>query len=274
MPSTHPRPDEAPDRRFQRFARSLGAPLLGERSIKLFPGGLSDNRYLLSLPGPALDADGWSSLASVPLQFGLPPEPLARFLAEARTADILHFGCDAEEGGTVLKLYAEHAARLRTDWGSARRSASRILVHRSVKWRATGEPEAAFSTYSVDPALSIPATAARISALLGEGIAAELVTSLLHRAAGRVAAEARMFLEVEEEGTHRRSFDLKLYDAGFTLGSLAASLSSLAASFSLGPEHQQRLAALPADAALGHISGGQGRDGTPFLTLYYGGGPL
>jgi tryptophan halogenase len=87
--------------------------------------------------------------------------------------------------------------------------------------------------------------------------------SLFNRAAGRVAAMERLFLEVQETDTPRQSFDLKLYDAGFTTADIP--IASLAAFFGIDKLR------VPA-AALGHIAGGLGRDAKPFLTLYYGGG--
>ncbi len=274
MPSTRPRSEAGAGERLVAAVRAFGLPLLGDSSVKLLPGALSADRFLLTVHTADFTARHWAHLERFPLDLGLPELELQRFLVEARSAGVLHFGCDADPGATILKLYAEFPDRLRTQWASARRSGTAITVYRAVKWRAAGEPAAAFSTYAALPGRSVTATSARILELLGPGKVAEFVTVLFHRAAGRIPAEARLFLDVDEEGTGRRSFDLMLYDAGFTLGALAPQIATVAEAFALSPAERQQLAALPPATTLGHISGGRGRDGAPFLTLYFAGGPL
>jgi tryptophan halogenase len=119
------------------------------------------------------------------------------------------------------------------------------------------------SRYVAHPKLTVSETSERILELLGDNPAGSLALSLFNRAAGRVGAMERLFLEVQEKDTPRQSFDLKLYDAGFTTADIP--VASLATYFGIDDLR------VPA-AALGHIAGGRGRDGNPFLTLYYGGG--
>lgn len=253
---------EAPGARLRAFAESLGLPLMGESSVKISSAGIFPNRFLLSVPADLSEIQ-LEILGELTAELGLPPERFATVAADLRLAVSLHFGFETGASGDVLKLYCEFP--LSRGWDLARRAGHPLLVHRAVKWDPADPGQAATSRYTARPALGIADTAARIRELLGENPAAPLAVGLLNRAAGRIGARDRLFLEVEEEGTMRRSFDLKLYDARFTTADLGPALPGLSAFFGLPPIE------LPA-APLGHVAGGQGRDGKPFLTFYYGGG--
>ncbi|MBK8083178.1 MAG: hypothetical protein IPK28_04675 [Devosia sp.] len=259
--------------RLRRFAEALGVPLMGETSAKLVPGALLTDRFLLSAPISALAPGTLGDVVEMAETLGLGAEAAAVLSLDLENASVLHFGYEGgRSGGAILKLYCEFADAV-NDWDRARREGRRLLVHRAVKWDPDIPEGTAISLYEADPTLSVTDIVDRIFALLGDHPAADLVVSVFHRAAGRLAARDRLFLEVTEEGTDRRSFDLKVYDAGFTLGVFDAAVADLAAAFGLDRVDRDRLAQLPTGETLGHLSGGRGRDGRPFLTLYYGGGP-
>lgn len=262
MPSTRPRP-EAPEATLRGFAEGLGLPVMGESSVKLVPGAVLAERYLLSVPARGLTPQQAAELVRVATSLGLEPARADLVADDLRLATTLHFGFEREGERTTLKLYCEFP--LARGWEVARRAGHPMLVHRAVKWDPNDATRAAVSRYVAHPARSVVDTAARIRDMLGPGAPADLALSLLNRAAGRVGAEERLFLEVEEEGSARKSFDLKLYETRFTTADLSPAIPGLIAYFGLGELR------VPA-AALGHIAGGQGRDGKPFLTLYYGGG--
>ncbi len=273
MSSIRQSPESAAELRLKRFAEALGVPLMGEVSAKLVPGALLTDRFLLSAPIAALAPGSLGNVVEMAETLGLDPEAAAVLSLDLETADVLHFGYEGSpSGGAVLKLYCEFAAIV-GDWDRARREGRRLLVHRAVKWDPESSEGAVISLYEADPTLSVTDTVDRIFDLLGDHPAAELVVSVFHRAAGRLPAQDRLFLEVTEQGTDRRSFDLKVYDAGFAVGSFREAMRDVAAAFGFDRVDRDRLAQLPSAEILGHLSGGRGRDGRPFLTLYYGGGP-
>jgi tryptophan halogenase len=262
MPSTR-RKAEPPETVLRSFAEGLGLPVMGESSVKLVPGAAQADRYLLSVPATGINPQQAAELVHVAVSLGLEPDMADRVAADLPLSTTMHFGFEREGERTTLKLYCEFP--LGRGWDVARRGNHPMLVHRAVKWDPRDATRAAVSRYVAQPALTVAATGARIRDLLGQGAPADLALALFNRAAGRVPAEDRLFLEVEEEGSARRSFDLKLYDARFTTADLGPALPGLIAFFGLDGFR------VPA-AALGHIAGGRGRDGKPFLTLYYGGG--
>lgn len=260
MPSTRRKP-EAPGERLRAFARNLGLPVMGESSVKLVQGAAQADRYLLSVPAQ-LTQDQRRALWELVSESGLTAKGFA-YVAASLVQDAptnLHFGFEATADAEVLKLYVEFSL---ARWDAMKRAGSPLLVHRAVKW-VPGQPDSIVtSRYVAYPKLTVSETSERILMLLGDNPAGSLALSLFNRAAGRVAAMERLFLEVQEKDTPRQSFDLKLYDAGFTTADIP--IASLAAFF--GIENLR----IPT-AALGHIAGGLGRDARPFLTLYYGGG--
>jgi tryptophan halogenase len=79
-----------------------------------------------------------------------------------------------------------------------------------------------------------------------------------------------MLLEVKEEGSARRSFDLNLYPANLPVRAVMPAVEQLGAEFRI-PASKIALALAPASGlSLGHIAGGLGRDGAPFATIYFG----
>ena len=262
MPSIRRKP-EAPEATLRGFAEGLGLPIMGESSIKLVQGAALTERYLLSVPAGGITAKQVAELVRVAVLLGLAPEMADQVATDLPLSTTLHFGFEREGERTTLKLYCEFP--LARDWDSARRAGQSILVHRAVKWDPRDATRAAVSRYVAHPARNVPQTAARIRELMGQGAPADLALSLFNRAAGRVGAQERLFLDVEEEGSARKSFDLKLYDTQFTTAELSPAIPGLLKFFAIADLR------VPA-AALGHIAGGQGRDGEPFLTLYFGGG--
>ena len=262
MPSIRRKP-EAPEATLRGFAEGLGLPVMGESSVKLVQGAALTERYLLSVPAGGITAKQAAELVHVAVLLGLEPEMANRLATDLPLSTTLHFGFEGEGERTTLKLYCEFP--LARGWDIARRAGHPLLVHRAVKWDPRDATRAAVSRYVAHPARNVPQTAARIRELMGQGAPADLVLSLFNRAAGRVGAQERLFLDVEEEASPRRSFDLKLYDTRFTTAELGPAIPGLLTFFGIADLR------IPA-AALGHIAGGRGRDGEPFLTLYFGGG--
>lgn len=262
MPSTRRR-SETPRGMLRHFAEGLGLPVMAESSVKLVPGAALTERLLLSVPAAGISPQQSADLGRLATSIGLDPHLAAQVSADLQNASTLHFGFERQYERTTLKLYCEFPVE--RQWDAARRSGEPLLVHRAVKWDPEDDTLAATSRYIAHPARSVADIAQVIRDLLGPGAPADLSLALLNRAAGRVPAWDRLFLEVDEDGSSRRSFDMKLYDARFSMADLNPALPAILAHFGI------ECFAFPADV-LGHISGGRGRDGHAFLTLYYGGG--
>ena len=77
------------------------------------------------------------------------------------------------------------------------------------------------------------------------------------------------YVEGEEEGSTRRSFDVRLYEADLKIGEVVGDLVKARDLFAVPTDRFDRLIEIIGGKTLGHISAGTGRDGREFLTIYY-----
>ncbi|MCJ2038377.1 hypothetical protein MKK55_05310 [Methylobacterium sp. J-059] len=260
-------PRQAEARHLLEVVRTLAVPIRTERSIKLTPGALLADRFLVSLSVP--DLGHGTSLEQAAVALRLAPAGWMALADRMPDADAVHLGYERGREGCVYKLYLEFS-------GAARRAfngtCEPVLVHRAVKWDPANPPTFSIADYRWPGARSAPAIAARIAGMFPDapgGPAATLGRGILGDLAG---LPAPMLLEVGEAGNPRRSFDLNLYESGLTVGSCAARLAEAAAALAVAREASAAFPSL-ALAKLGHIAGGIGRDGRDFVTVYYGGTP-
>ncbi len=245
----------------------LNVPVIVERSIKLSSGSLIGERVLVSLPKAALGPAGLARLLALGEDLGLPSQLASVVATDYPVADIVHIGF---EGPHICKLYLEFAQACRS-MGTSRS----VLVFRAVKWNVAQPASANVATYRSCQHLTGDAIARHIVSILevgAEQAPARFILGLLERALKKVSAGALPFLEVEDEGTPRRSFDLNLYDADFRIADAASDFAALTQYFGLAVADAIKLFLLPSEASLGHVAAGVARDGRDFLTIYYGAG--
>jgi hypothetical protein len=125
--------------------------------------------------------------------------------------------------------------------------------------------------YTCHPLLSIDAIARRLQALYEgdspSGAAAREITAL---AAARIRSnDSFVYVEAAEKGNPRRSFDLNFYKAGLRVADLRPALSRLRARYAIDKSKFESLLDECAAQPFGHLSGGRGREGEDFLTVYY-----
>lgn len=245
-----------------RWVDALGAPYGLEPSVKLVPGQALSDRFLLTVSRADLGPRPARRLLDLAHALGMDPALEPPLLAHAPVADVVHLGYEAGPP-PVYKIYLEHVRELRRERSRPGPSADPILVHFAVKW--TPEHPGAIARYTCLKSQSIDSMRERIGALLPARRAADLARDLLDRAASRVAADDILFMEVEEPGNPRRSFDLNLYRAAIPLVELEDWISSTWLYFG---DPQPRLEARPGD--FGHLAAGTGRDGREFFSLYFG----
>lgn len=252
------RPRSPGARRLHEAVLALKAPLRVERSIKLVPGALLAERFLLGVPKRALVPDPAAALAALGRRIGWPPAADALLAEHLEAADQVHLGWEEGEDGATAKLYLEAAAETRRALAAGRPA----TVHRAVKWDPERPGEGRSSRYDLAGAPAAETMAALFERPGAPGLALGLEALAL--------APHGMLLVVAEAGSPRRSFDLNLYGAERSVAALAAPLARAAAALGIDPaEAADRFGAV-AERPLGHVSGGLGRDGRDFATLYYG----
>jgi tryptophan 7-halogenase len=252
---------------------ALAVPYGLERSCKLNPDGIFGNRFLLSVHRKAFGHEPLRQIQDVMQPLGLPEGLVRDMEQQLPDADIVHFGYEATASDELCKIYFEFTGNIRNAMRRPSSDDSGVLVHRAWKWRLSPAGGYAATDYvwrRPRPRESMMAAIARLCEPAGTmHPAARAVRSVL-QAAPRVVAEALMLLEVKEEGTARRSFDLNLYPAELTVRTVRPAIERLGTEFQI-PANEIDLAFAPASGlSLGHVAGGFARDGAPFATIYFG----
>jgi hypothetical protein len=251
---------------------ALGVPHGFERSIKLRDGVVQPNRCLLTIAkasGARPDAlvDAWRALA-------MPAPLLERARARLADADLVHFGYEQEtDDRSFYKVYLEFRDRFEPVPSPAPDGRDPFPLHLAFKWnpRDAGEAvEGRYLCYGPLDSGAILRRLARVYAQQPRRTTWDLTCGLLATAARRVDARDLLYLDVEEAGTARRSFDLKLYPAGLSMAAVASSSAALSAHFGIAAGILDTALAPHRSARLGHVSGGMDRRGRDFFTVYFG----
>jgi tryptophan halogenase len=140
------------------------------------------------------------------------------------------------------------------------------------KWDASDPARRALARYTCHPLLTVRGIDRRLEILYqGRDTTPSLqaVREILALAARRVTGDSFVYVEAAEEGNPRRSFDLNFYKARLRLEELGPTLYALCGRYGAGREALEQLIAQAGTRAFGHLSGGLGRDGKDFLTVYY-----
>jgi tryptophan halogenase len=252
---------------------ALAVPYGLERSCKLNADGIFANRFLLSVHRKALGPEPLRQIQDIMQPLGLPEGLVREMERQLPDADVVHFGYEATARDELCKVYFEFTGNVRNAVRRLSGDDSAVLVHRAWKWRLSPAGAYAATDYvwrRLQPRESMMAAVARLCEPPGVKHPAAQAVRYALEAAPRVVAEDLMLLEVNEEGSARRSFDLNLYPADLTVRAIMPAVERLGSEFRI-PASEIDLALAPASGlSLGHIAGGFGRDGAPFATIYFG----
>jgi len=271
--AARPTPDSAGERAtlLLRLVRELGVPFQHERSFRMTEGALHANRFLLSVDRAGIDGDAGARVLDICRRLHMPEAARAAAMARFDMASCVHFGFEGDAGRIVVKLYLERAVPPE----EARRARERgepALLHLAYKW----EPDSGAhvtTEYLWHPALSAAEIAARLENHVYRGSAdgsREIAQAGLAVAAGHAPPEALQYLEVQEPGNGRRSFDLNLYNARLLVRDVQRELYRIRERYGVRPGQFQALYDQINGKVLGHLAGGVHRDRRDFFNLYYG----
>jgi hypothetical protein len=254
--------------------QALAVPHGYERSIKLRDQGLFGNRFLLTVGRDDLGANAADRVLDVCRGLEMSREFLEAAARLLPAANMIHFGFEEEQPGRdYYKLYLENEAAFTRALSLPPPGPEPFVLHHAFKWNAADRAEQVVARYVCHPRMARQAMLQRIAdvyAGVRERTPWHLLCELLTAAARRVPEEQIMYLDVSEEGTIRKSFDVNFYRAGFAVNSVAPSLDRLAAHFRLSAAAVEEAFAGVLGSQLGHIAGGVDRHGRDFLTIYFG----
>lgn len=251
-----------------RLVQALGVGFGFEKSFKLSPAGLQDDRIILGVRTGAVAAQ---ALTGICREIGMPPDYLehfARALPEANTAG---FGYEGDERGGSYKVYLEFWDRLKLRLQVEPENNAPSALFVGFKWQARDPARRALARYTCHPRLAVSALRGRLEALYAAPDAPSLAAArdLLALAARRVGNDTFVYVEAAEEGNPRNSFDLNLYKARLQVSAIAPILLEVCERYAIPESRFQALSEEIGSRPFGHLSGGIGRDGQDFLTVYY-----
>ena len=219
----------------RRLVAALGGRPQYERSFRLADGNVQVNRFLLSLDVAQIAGDRRARVLEVGDALAMPPHLREAASAAFTTAHSVHFGFEGAPDGFVGKLYFE---RLITDADAQMCAAASqpVLLHEAYKWSFDGKL-AVTSRYWWFPNVTAADIERRLAGIYqGEDAAAQdMAQAMLQLGLARMPAEELQYLEVEEAGNPRRSFDINLYNAGLQVKDALPVLQRMRGHFAVRP---------------------------------------
>ena len=239
-----------------------------EDSFKICRGRLLTERILF---GANSHAVGSQTMLQLCTSLGMPAlyQPLLR--QHFKDANMVLFGLDTQKDQAIFKVYLEFWDQLRREVLVTHSKAPRRLGL-GVKWhRQTGIHGT--TDYLCYPLLAVPEIVQRINALYHSTPEPHppraIVTELIQLAKRRVPTAEFLYVELAEEGTPRRSFDVNMYKADLTIAHILNQLNRLGNHYEIDDSVMTSFYEQIAQQPLGHLSGGFDRHGNEFSTVYY-----
>lgn len=251
------------------LVEDLGVEFGYERSFKLLEGEILAYRYILSLGPNAVKKNPPGSILEICRRLEMPGELLADFERLFPRAHIIHFGIEETRTGCIVKAYLEFVGNFRN---AVRNKTGPFHLYAGYKWDAADPARRAITTYTCYPSLNPRGMLRKLSDIYGpaHGTSRELARRVLEAALGRVMYNHILYVEVEEAGNPRTSYDLSIYKAKLTLRDVHPVLAEMCRHFSIPPEAFRDRYEAARDRTFGHLSGGIDREGRDFFTVYFG----
>jgi len=244
-----------------------------ERSVKLSHGELINDRYLLSVHKDAFGEQPFNTLSVLLQRLDMPEACFPEVETELTGADVVHLGLEGQSDVIIYKLYLEYASKFKMAMRHSDSITSPQLVHLAFKWSPLDSTKQVKTYYDCQPYLSESAIIQQIQTAYANkvsGMPCQVVTAIFKHALEKTDCRDLMFMEVHEDNNQRLSFDLNLYNAEVMVSDVVEPLRQASDYFAIPKEHWSRFMDDASAEVLGHISGGIGRDGNEFLTVYFG----
>ena len=182
----------------------------------------------------------------------------------------MHFGFEEGKQGCTYKVYMEYWTDWREELEIKRRSEPFVGGY-GYKWDPASGRASALTRYTCHPLLPIDALLGRVANLYGTAAKpVQVGRSLLETVGRRLPVERMLYLEADEEGSPRRSFDINLLRAKVLLGELHPLWMGMCEHYGIEPAAFHALFTPIRNEPFAHIQGGVDRDGADFITIYYG----
>jgi len=265
---------KTPGDRLQAEVRAIGAPFGRERSIKLRDQRVLTNRFLLTIAREDIGIDASERVLDTCRRIEMPEQFRQAVAAHVTPANMIHFGYEEEQDGRAFyKVYLERGEQLARAMASRPPVTDPFVLFHAFKWNCADRHEHVMARYVCHPRLGRTALLQRVAAVYAgqpERTPWHMLCEIVSAATRRIPEAELLYLDVTEDGTDRKSFDVNFYRAGLRVDSVAPYLERLATHFRLRADLLLDAFAGTQPLRLGHMAGGVDRQGRDFLTIYFG----
>lgn len=251
------------------IVESMGLKCGYEKSFKLTEGNLLRNRYLLGIEMADLDETTITTICS---KMGMPDNYYSDFTGNIEGANLILLGYEESGNDCVYKIYLEYWDQVRKQLKKMREPYRPLDLFIGYKWSALNNKNSTVTKYRYLPMLTTEQILTRMRKLYkpdGGDVSFNGAKDIVTYTARYMDSSAFRYLEAEEKGNPRSSFDMNLYSAGIKLKELYPMLEKLCLHYSISAGELRDLLYQVGTSIVGHISGGTGRHGESFLTVYY-----
>lgn len=247
-----------------------GLPFRMEYSFKMTAKSLLNRRYLIGIEKSDISIIEMEEICE---QMEMPSGYWKAFTEKTADANMFFLGYEENQSRRTHKAYLEFWKKVIETVRDTPLKTEPLPLHIGFKWDPADPKKRAISTYFCHPLLPVPGILKRIAALYDgndDKNASRIIRKLVAQAADRIDLDdSFIYVEVSEEESSRQSFDLNLYKAGMRVEDIRSSLSELFRHYAIEFHRWERFVDSIGDSLLGHISGGIGRNGQAFFTVYY-----
>lgn len=252
----------------------LGINYAFERSFRFSGNALLGNRFLLAIKKTRIaEVKRNREIIGICRQMGMPEEFLEAFKKNLPEADTVDFGFEENKRNCVYKVYLDFLSKWKKEAAGTPGEWDPFVMFFGYKWDSRDPGKRALTKYVWHPSISFERIKENISEIFqGQKHLEPMQTAkdLMDMVSKKTTHDNIYYLDVTEENSPRRSFDINLYKAGLQLKQLYPFLARTVRHYSIPAEAFHALYNPIRTKAFGHLSGGISRTGKDFLTVYYG----
>ena len=244
-----------------------------EESFKIYENTLLANRFLLGFKKKRIRKEPHERILDICRRMDMPGNLLQEYRTRLPDSNYLHFGFEETERTCLCKAYLEFYDKVEKTMRTQQGKFDSFLMHLGFKWDALDNSRHALTRYRWYPSLPVGVMLERLSNILGphgSGTLFEVTKGIIEAVLKVIPPYDILYMEVDEENSLRKSFDINMYRAKLPLRELEPWLSQTGRHYSIPPEQFSALYDGVQDKTFGHIAGGIDREGRDFVTVYYG----
>lgn len=244
-----------------------------ERSFKVTEKILLGDRILYGIYTEKIKETQHKDLLAICQRINMPEEFFRIFRDSWHDSNALGWAFEIMGDALVYKTYLEFWDKWKRDIKDTPKGGDPFVVLLGFKWVASDQAKRSLASYTLHPFLTFEGMLERLSTTYQNDrhrAFFEIAKDFLRVVSSKVAPDQVRYIEVAEENTPRKSFDINVYNAHLELKEVYPLLQKIYQHFSISPKDFHGLYNQIRTKTIGHLSGGISRDAKEFFTIYYG----